>query len=359
MLPLAAALVVLIPTPTWAIEEFYSRHLYPWVQNGVTFLSNLLPVALIDLFILAAVALVVLRVVRLAGRAKREGLPAAAWESAQRLLRAAAVLLLLFMSIWGCHYRRSPLEAALEDVDQPTTALLVSVIGKANGLAASLRPGVQGQPQMSYDETSRRLVAPMAAALRDLDLEPLARAGRPKHSFILTPFFTWAGVNGMINPLALESIVHPGLLPVERPFVLAHEWAHLAGLADESEASAVGWLACMRGEPALAYSASIYLIMEAAAALPGEAWRQASAKLDEGVRADIRTILERMRQQQKPQVQRAAFRVYDGYLKANRVEDGTASYGRALSLILSPKLRGALEGYGGVTRKPDPSGSGG
>ena len=45
----------------------------------------------------------------------------------------------------------------------------------------------------------------------------------------MTPFFTWTGVDGMINPLALESIVHPDLLPFERPFVLAHEWAHLAG----------------------------------------------------------------------------------------------------------------------------------
>jgi hypothetical protein len=70
-------------------------------------------------------------------------------------------------------------------------------------------------------------------------------------------------------------------------------------------------------------------------------------------------IVERMRRQQKPQVQRAAFRVYDEYLKANQVEDGTASYGRALSLILSPRLRDALEGYGGASRKPESSGSGG
>ncbi len=66
---------------------------------------------------------------------------------------------------------------------------------------------------------------------------------------MLTPFFTWAGVTGMMNPFGLETIVHPDLLPFERPFVLAHEWAHLAGHADEAEASAVGWLACMNGGP--------------------------------------------------------------------------------------------------------------
>jgi hypothetical protein len=161
---------------------------------------------------------------------------------------------------------------------------------------------------------------------------------------LLTPFFTWSGVTGMLNPFALESIVHPDLLPAERGFVLAHEWAHLAGQADEAEASALGWLACMNGGPVLAYSASLYLILEAGGALSTEARSTAFAGLDEGVRADLRAIAERM-QLQKPQVQRAAFRVYDEYLKANQVEDGTASYGRALTLILSPPLSDALRNY--------------
>jgi hypothetical protein len=148
----------------------------------------------------------------------------------------------------------------------------------------------------------------------------------------------------MLNPLALESIVHAELLPVERGFVLAHEWAHLAGQADEAEASAVGWLACMKGGPALAYSASLYLIMEAGGALTYTVRAKAFETLDAGVKADLAQIAERM-SRQRPQVRRAASRVYDEYLRANRVEDGTASYGRALTLILSPELRAALNGY--------------
>jgi hypothetical protein len=48
---------------------------------------------------------------------------------------------------------------------------------------------------------------------------------------------------------------------------------------------------------------------------------------------------------QSPDVQRTASRVYDEYLRANRVADGTASYSRALQLILSTKLKDALAGY--------------
>jgi hypothetical protein len=49
--------------------------------------------------------------------------------------------------------------------------------------------------------------------------------------------------------------------------------------------------------------------------------------------------------QQKPTIQATTNRVYDEYLRANHVADGTASYGRALSLILSPPFRDALSAY--------------
>ena len=144
--------------------------------------------------------------------------------------------------------------------------------------------------------------------------------------------------------------------------MLAHEWAHLAGQADEAQASAVGWLACMRGSPSLAYSASLYLIMEAASALPGDTRQTVMKQLDPAIRTDIDAILVRL-QRGKPSVQRTASRVYDEYLRANRVADGTASYGRALSLILSAPIREALSSYAvadhdhrGRTEQASPSG---
>jgi Protein of unknown function (DUF3810) len=82
--------------------------------------------------------------------------------------------------------------------------------------------------------------------------------------------------------------------------------------------------------------------------LPPAARKVALSKLEAGVIKDLEMIARRVRQQQKPRVQRAAFRVYDEYLRANQVEDGTASYGRAVSLILSAPLRDALNDYKAV-----------
>lgn len=343
---IVAAASFLVPMPAWIVDEFYSRDLYPWVQNGLTAVSNLLPVAVLDLMIVAAVAAVVYRLVRLGLQAWRDGVLAAVWEGGRRVLRAAAIVGIIFMWAWGCNYRRVPLQNSLGKGGEvaATVAGLRLAVSDANAVATRLRPALTAAPVPTYPELADMLRAPMNTALTRLNREPLSRPGRPKFSAILTPFFTWSGVDGMINPLVLESIVNPDLLPFERGYVLAHEWGHLAGQADEAEASAVGWFACMNGPPALAYSASLYLILEAAGNLPAEIRRKAYADLDLGVRSDLEAIGRRMRQQ-KPQVQRAASEVYDQYLKANRVADGNASYSRALRLILATPIRDALNDY--------------
>jgi hypothetical protein len=348
VLPAVAAVLALVPLPAWTIDDVYSRGVYPWLQRALTTVSNLVPIAVLDLLIIAAAITIVVRVVFLVGVVRNEGVMDALWEVTKRVIRAAAAFVIVFLFVWGFNYRRVPLASTLGPSPTPSVGVLQSAIADANALASSLRARVASEPDLTFEDIARDLRAPMNAALETLKRPALGTPGRPKYSLILTPFFRLSGTNGMVNPLALESLVDPGLLPIERPFVLAHEWAHLAGHADEAEASAVGWLACMRGGPALAYSASLYLIMEAVGDLPSAARRAAFTRLEAGVRQDLERIADRVRREQEPRVQRAAFKVYDEYLRANQVADGTASYGRALSLILSAPLRDALNDYRSV-----------
>jgi hypothetical protein len=341
-----ALLLMFAPLPDWVINGFYSDSIYPQLQRAVTSGTNFMPFAVLDVLIVAAQLLTLFTALRLLRKASNAGVMDALWDGSRRLLRGAALIVILFLVGWGYNYRRQPLEQRFPGgrAAAPTTDALQAAVLDANALAARLRRAIGSEMDQEYEVVAGALDAPMRAALEQLQQPALGQPGRPKHSIMLTPFFTWAGVTGMINPIGLESIVHPDLLPYERPFVLAHEWAHLAGQADEAQASAVGWLACMRGTPQLAYSASLYLIMEAASALPGETRQVVMKQLDAGVRSDIDDILRRL-QRGKPVVQRTASRVYDEYLRANRVADGTASYGRALSLILSAPLREALTNY--------------
>jgi len=339
--PIAALVLLMLPVSPVTVEHYFSRGLYPRFQPWVTRLSNLAPFALLDVLILGVVALGVWRAIRLVGLA-RQDLTAAVWEGTRRVIRFAGLAGATFFLIWGLNYRRVPLESEQPHQVRPSVDDLRAAITDANAMAP-FRSVAGGDP-LSVGAVILRLPVPMNDALARLGRPPLGTAGRVKHSAILTPFFTRAGVDGMINPYGLETIVHPDLLPFERPFAVGHEWAHLAGIADEAEASAVGWLACMSGPPEFAYSAGVYLIVEAGGALPEGVWRDVSTRLDPGIRTDLAALAQRQARQQ-PAVQRTAFRVYDSYLRANRVDDGVASYSRALSLILSPPLREALSRF--------------
>jgi hypothetical protein len=261
-------------------------------------------------------------------------------------VRVAGLVTILFFWGWGFNYRRQPLETTLPEKQaaRPAVDVVEAAVIDANSLAARLRPFVANGPELSYTDLETRLKGPLNAALKQLGRLPLSRPARPKYSLVLTPYFSWAGITGMVNPLGLETIVHPDLLPYERPFVLAHQWARLSGHADEAEARAIGWLACMKGGNELAYSASLYLIVEANAGLPEERRRLLLPRIDAAVRSDLDAIARRVKQE-PPAVQRAAERVYDGFLRVNDTGDGSRSYRRTLALILTPSIRNAMGSY--------------
>jgi hypothetical protein len=331
----AAAVLFLLPFPEWLIERAYSRGFFPVWQRGITSVSNLAPFAVLDLLIVLIAVMTLVRLIRLIRGVSGLGVWATFWESFRRFTRAIAMLALIFLGMWGLNYRRVPLERTVAPA-RPSVQDLEIALTEITALAASQR--ARARTERAPQRVATALRIPFDRALAQLGRPALGTPGRPKHSRLLTPFFTAAGVDGMIDPFALETIVHPDLLPFEQPFVLAHEWAHLAGTGDEAEASAVGWLACMNGDAELAYSGHLYGVMEIAGALPRRVWLDARARLDPGILEDLRAVAERQRRQ-RPQVQHAAFRAYDSYLRANRVEDGIASYSRALSFILALRSR--------------------
>jgi hypothetical protein len=142
----------------------------------------------------------------------------------------------------------------------------------------------------------------------------------------------------MTDPFFLETLVASDLLPFERPFVVAHEWSHLAGFADEGEANFIGWLTCLRGDVPAQYSGWLSLYTELASGLPRRDRVDLAAGLAPGPRADLQAMADRLARNVSPAVSAAGWRVYDQYLKANRIEAGAASYAEVVRLALGTDL---------------------
>jgi hypothetical protein len=285
-------------------------------------------VALLD--VAAAVLLATVLVV--AVRASRTG----GWRRVPRpvavlLLKVAAVTYLLFLAIWGMNYRRVPLEEKLDfdraRVSQRNAAALASeAVRRVNALHDSADAA-------RFDRT--RLASAFAAAERALGASGTTPIGRPKHS-TLGLYFRAAAIDGMTDPFFLEVILNPDLLPVEVPDVLAHEWSHLAGYADESEASFLAWLTCLRGDRAAQYSGWLSAYRRAVNVLPRDV-QTSLPPLNDGPKRDLQAIAARLGRSSRL-VSAVARGAYDSYLKANRIPEGIENYDAVIQLMLGTTL---------------------
>jgi len=319
---LAAAFV---PLPSALVERVYWRTFYLKIQPVITFLSNMVPVALLDVAILILLGVMVTVFIRARWRG---GLGTALTATLGWLLTTTAVIYLLFLVTWGFNYRRVPLESKLDfdraRVSREAATRLASEAtsrlnaGHANAHAHAFRPDALASAFVDAQSTLGRSFT--------------ATTGRPKKS-LLGLYFRKAAIDGMTVPVFLEIILNPDLLPVEQPSVLAHEWAHLAGYADESEANFVAWIAGIRSSDHVAqYSAWLDAYRVTVNALPRQV-RGTLPLLAEGPRADLVAIAERYEQSSRV-VRTAARGVYDSYLRANRIDEGIANYGVVLQLML-------------------------
>jgi hypothetical protein len=324
----AALATALMPLDPAKVERWYSTTTYLRVQGLITPVSNRVPVAMLDLAI--ALCLIGLAFL-LARRLKRLTVRGALLRTGLSLVSSGAVLYLLFLALWGLNYRRLPLERKLDWERARVTER--AAIDLANTAAVSVNERFDSAHASRWDNAS--LERSFGEVQRVLGAPRGAVPGKPKRS-LLSFYFRWAAIDGMTNPFFLEIILNPDLLPIERPFVVAHEWAHLAGYADESEANFVAWLTCLRGDMPAQYSGWLAAYEHAVRALPRDV-RRGLTPLGPGPRSDFQAMAARY-ERSSPAVREAAHDVYDRYLKANRVQEGIASYDAVVRLMLGTRF---------------------
>jgi len=348
---LAAAAV---PLPSRLVEAWYSRRFYPAIQGVVTPLSNSVPVALLDI---AALVLLVTLAIGFWRRVRTAGMLRALVSSVLSRVTLTAIVFLLFLALWGLNYRRVPLDEKLEYDRSRVTGEAAIRLGNhavrevnalhaaAHKLDAGLDAGFDAGLNAGVGMQWPGLDTAFVSAQRMLGSDRFAVPGVPKRS-LLERYFRAAAIDGMTDPFFLEVILNPDALPFERPFVLTHEWAHLAGYANEAEANFVAWLACSQGDSMARYSGWLAIFEHVAASLPKADRTALTSQLAAGPRRDLQEAAARYAKA-SPVVRTAARDVYDAYLRANRVNEGVANYTAVVRLMLGagledgrrPKLR--------------------
>ncbi len=335
---IAAGILALLPRSPSLVETVYSNGFYSYVNLVVTPITNSLPVSFGDILLIALLLGLPAWWVMSFVRAKRGH---KLWQIPRLMLdtlTVVALVYLVFALSWGFNYDREPLTSKLDYSDQRLSVdaehqLLAMDVQHLNALA----PLVHSGTFPSDDQIRPALHASFSDVIQDLGTEFPTFGVAPKRS-LLDFYFEATSVSGFTDPWTHEVILNESLLPVEKPFTLAHEWGHLAGYASESEANFIGLLTCIRADqPSIQYSGWLALYMWLPQPPDG------GPAIAPQVAKDLDAIRARIAAHENKQASKAERDMYDNYLKANGVHEGIENYGLFIRLMLGTRFTGHWE----------------
>jgi hypothetical protein len=333
LIALACALQ-LMPLPAGWIENSYANGIYAALARTFVPLANAVPFTIGDV-LFCAIVLGVVAYWIVGWRRTRGAPPSRALKLMVRTGAIVALILIWFDAAWALNYRRVPI---VERVAFDAVRLNARSVA---AFSAQIIDALNATAPLAHAE--QRSAAQMESALADAFTPVVVRLGdrydvivsKPKRT-IFDWWFAKAGIGGQWDPFAYETVVNAQFLPFERPFAIAHEWGHVAGFGDESDANLIAALTTLRSkDPFIRYSGLFW----AYGFLPDADRR--GRHLSALVRADIAAARRRFLRTYDPRLSAMQWYVYDKYLRANRVRAGIVSYSLFVQVLVGTPLDAA------------------
>lgn len=338
LLPLGVALTAIARLYPAFIESYYTRLIFRPLALLLRFITGWLPFSLAELLGFVTLAGLITGFVY--------ALRARSWRVLGRfilrLVTGAATLYFAFVVMWGLNYSRLPLATTLGfDVGNPTQGELVAVIEdlivRTNALREQVSEDTRGVMKLPRDwrDALKRTQEGYTAASATYPVLR-GRYGTPK-GVMASTLMSYYGIGGIYIPFTGEANVNILMPDVSIPFTAAHEVAHQHGFAREDEANFVAYLTCIaHPDVDFRYSGVLHALSYSLSALydqDRDRHRELVALLSPGVKRDFQAKREFWARYEGP-LEDISRRMNDAYLKANRQEDGVASYGRMVDLLI-------------------------
>lgn len=336
--------IILVLTGLLAAMAKYSPELvfafYPEFSSkalgAIAKLTAPLPFAVWEVLVVLLVLVAIYTLVRTLSQ-KRGFL---AWLSG--VVLTASCLVFLFVGLWGLNHYGPELDARLglevrEYSKQELEAATRYYADQVNALADQVDRDENDLSHFAdFNTLSQRAAAGYQALAGEYPMFAGAE-GRVKR-LASWPLFSRFGITGIFVCFTAESCVNPDTYETWIPFTMCHELAHRQAVAAEDEANFCAYLACMAQEDVQfrysgAFAAFIYC-SNALTKADREAAAEVWASIHPGVLADVYAANDHYAKYEG-EVQEAAQKVNDAYLKAFSQEDGVQSYGAVADLLIA------------------------
>lgn len=319
-LAFGAALAVrfVTPSPAW-IEAHYANGAYPLIDHTVRAVTGPLPICVGDVLFFAALAWLG-RYWFVAVRRPRSARLRATARAAVRTFAVAAAIFVWFVASWAYNYSRVPLtDKIVVHRDRTDEDSVAAFADRAVDELSRWAPAAHRE-HLDDATVGLRLTPRFEAAIHRLGDVATFAPPRIKPT-VFQEMMQLSATSGFTDPWTHEVNLNARAFPVERPALFAHEWAHIAGFADESEANFISAVTCTSSrDPLLAYSGWILVYFN----LPANV--RITHRISRLAYRDLVAIHERYVREANRHVAQAQQAAYDRYLKSNHVKAGFASY---------------------------------
>ena len=280
------------------------------------------------------VVLLVLLIVRLIRRRW-----AKAYRTGMTILSVSAAMFALFCLWWGVLYYSDSFteQAGLERRDisvQELETVTRYFAEQANAAGEHVARGEDGVFRADKSDIFRR--SPDIYGGAEQIFPCLAAPAVRAKPVLLSRLLSYIRYTGFFFPYTAEANLNADSPACLLPSTIAHELAHLRGVAREDEANFCAVVACMEsGDEDYRYSGALLAYIYLGNALyraDYDAWREVYSTLSENVRADLRANNDYWAQFETPAAD-VSEKVYESFLQTYGDDRGMQSYGACVDLL--------------------------
>ncbi len=327
------------------IENYYTNGIYISISRFFRSLLGWIPFSVGDLVYLTLIILII-RFLILFIKNKKSNRLALIYQ----LLAGFSIFYFCFYFFWGLNYSKMPITNTLElqnkndsihtnkyEIDRLKSLsdkLIIKIIGIQSKLVVNdTLPVVVSHSKSEILHLTQKGYQNLSNQFEQFTYQPSSL----KKSLFSLPL-TYMGFAGYLNPLTGEAQVDHLIPKVSLPATCSHEVAHQLGIASESEANFIGYLAAnSHDDMYFQYSANLmairYILFDIYRFDP-KLYQEYKNKLPKGVLKNIQETQDFWMKYENPFEPIFKY-FYDNYLKYNQQKDGLKSYNQMVGLLIT------------------------
>ena len=354
LLPIAILLINLASLSPNLVEHIYSRVIYKFISQVISFLFGWIPFSVgeiaIILFIPFAIVMVIRAVIKIIKGSSNRG--RLVLNYLLNVLVLVSIVYFTFVLTWDLNYQRFPFSkiSGLDVRPASVNELYVvcdSIMRHTNELRLKVKEDSKGVMTLSNNLSETLKKATNGYTVASKTYPELGGSYSTPKGVIFSVVMSYMGIQGIHNPLTQEANINIDIPQCMIASTACHEMAHQHGFAREDEANYISYLTCGKNTDVdFHYSGELLALIHCMNALYQadlNKFNQLYAVYNAGILRDLTANSQYWKRFSGP-VEYINSAINDAYLKANLQKDGEKSYGRVVDLLIAQYRKYGAEG---------------